>query len=74
MADIISIKKHRLYQREKKASVARTLSQARSQRGDEILVIGTNVDGDLYVVGFPNDPGNALWLMELAKRKLLQGD
>jgi hypothetical protein len=57
-----------------KQSAERILSLAKKSDLTEILIIGTDKEGKLFLAGFPPDPGNALWLMEVAKKKLLSGD
>lgn len=71
MADVIPIKDHRQYQRRAKLSAAIVLRECRAKGASEMLVIGVDRDGQLFVNGSPPDPGNALWLMEMAKKKLL---
>lgn len=74
MADIVPIAKHRDYERQTKQSAAGVLRTARARNPTEVLVIGIDAAGDLFASASPPDPGNALWLMELAKLKLLAGD
>lgn len=38
----------------------------------EVLVIGVCADGETVVGGSPPDPANALWLMEMARKRLTQ--
>lgn len=71
MADVVPIAKHRDYKRQVKRSAAGVLRECRALHPTEILVIGIGPSGDLFVQGSPPDPGNAMWLMECAKRKLL---
>jgi len=71
MADIVPIKAHREYYRAQKRTAAGVLRDCRASNPKEILVIGIGADDELFVQGSPPDPGNALWLMEMAKKKLL---
>lgn len=71
MADVVPIRTSAGdFEKAKKLTSRRVLNGARGC--DEILVIGLR-NGDLIVRGSPNDPGNAMWLMELAKRRLTRG-
>lgn len=74
MAEVIPIKRHKQYVRETKLSAAGCLREVRACRPTEVLCIGYGDDGHLFVRGSPPDPANAMWLMELAKRKLCAGD
>jgi len=74
VADIIPIRGHALYSRQTKRSAAGVLRTVRRLNPAEILVIGTDEEGHLFVQGSPPDPANAMWLMELAKRKLCAAD
>jgi hypothetical protein len=38
----------------------------------DVVVIGFDNDGDLYFASSKADGGDALWLLELAKRKLFE--
>lgn len=38
----------------------------------DIIVIGWKDDGDFYFAGNMADGGDALWLLEMAKRKLME--
>ena len=71
MADIVPIGKHREYERQTKQSAAGCLRSARARRPTEVLIIGYDKDGEFFVMGSPPDPGNAFWLMELARRQLM---
>lgn len=71
LAEIVPIKAHRKFQRTPKSSVARTLRQARTLNLTEILVIGMDSAGDIQVQASPPDPGNSMWLMASATKKLL---
>lgn len=70
MADIVPIKRHKAFVREQKATIARTLRQAKDIGFTEIFIIGFDRDGEIRVQGHPPDPGNAMYLMEMAKQKL----
>lgn len=74
MADIIPIKQHKQFERKTRMSAAIALSEAKAHKPREILVIGINAEGELWVNGSPPDAGNAFWLMEMAKRKLCASD
>lgn len=39
---------------------------------ETVLVIGRTKDGELYFAGSSADGGDALWLMELAKKALIE--
>lgn len=72
MGDIVPIRqRHGEFTRVRRNTVKRVLNQARGLT--DVLVIGTRADGELHLRGCPNDPGHALWLMELAKKRLLRG-
>lgn len=72
MADIIKIRDSAgAFHRRRRNTVKRVLLQARGLT--DVLIIGYEEDGELHVRGCPNDPGHALWLMELAKQRLLNG-
>jgi hypothetical protein len=71
MAEVLPIKNHGLYSREQKASAAKTLRDALANKPKEVVVIFYDQGGELRVGGHPNDPGNALWMMEMAKAMLL---
>lgn len=68
---VVPIKKHRNFERHTKRLAAGVLRDVRAMNPTEILVIGHAADGSLIVQGYPPDPGNALWLIELAKKRLL---
>lgn len=71
MADVVPIRATAgEFVRKKRLHVRHVLAQAKGC--DEVLVIGVR-DGELHLRGAPNDPGNALWLMELARKRLLRG-
>lgn len=71
MADVISIKRHQDFQRQGQRTVSGCLKQCRGIGLVEVLVIGVDADGQT-VVRSPNaNPGDALWLMEMARKKLV---
>lgn len=74
MAEIVPIKRHKAFYRDRRASIGRTLRQAKDMGLTEILVIGVDADGDVQVQGYPPDPGNAFWLMAMAGKKLTGGN
>jgi hypothetical protein len=39
----------------------------------EVVVIGYTKDGDYYLASSEPDGGRIIWLLELAKKKLLEG-
>ncbi len=53
--------------------VERVLDGARDQNLSLLMVIGRNVDGQLYAASSHGDVGNLLLLMERAKAALLEG-
>lgn len=71
MADIVPIKTHGLYKRETKASAVRTLRESLVCKPKQVLVIFINQDDEFRISGYPNDPSEAVWLMEMAKATLL---
>lgn len=73
MADIVPIKKHREYYRQTKRSAAVVLRDVRALNPTEVLCIGIDAVGELFVQASPCDLGNSMWLMESAKKKLLGG-
>ena len=74
MADVLPIRGHADYWRQTKRTAAGVLRDVRAKQPTEVLVIGYGSDGNLFVQGSPPDPANAMWLMELAKRKLCASD
>lgn len=52
--------------------VARILAQAGLQGLTEVAVVGFDADGDFYFAGSQADGGDALWLLEIAKKRLLE--
>lgn len=71
MADIVPIGKHREFYRQTKRSAAGVLRDCRTLQPMEVLVIGVDPHGEVFVQASPCDPGNSLWLMEMAKKMLL---
>ena len=74
MAAVLPIRGHRAYERQTRRSAAGVLRDARTRNPSEVLCIGYDASDDLFVIGSPPDPANAMWLMELAKRKLCKED
>lgn len=74
MADILPIKGHAEFVRSTKRSAAGVLRDVRQMNPSEVLCIGYSAEGNLFVSSSPPDPANAMWLMELAKRKLCKAD
>jgi len=50
----------------------RVLSEAIEHDLETVLIIGRTKDGELYFEGSSADGGDALWLMELAKKALME--
>lgn len=71
MADVVPIKDYRGYERKVRQSAAGVLRDCRSRHPTDVLVMGYDAAGQFFVQGAPPDPGQALWLMELAKKTLL---
>ncbi len=72
MADVVPLANHAEFERQEVRSAVAVLRHSVRHRPTEILVIGIDADGDVFVSGQPPDPANALWLMEMAKIKLLR--
>jgi hypothetical protein len=70
-ADVLPIKGHRGYERKVRQSAAAVLRDCRARHPTDVLVMGYDAEGRFFVQGAPPDPGQALWLMELAKKMLL---
>lgn len=71
MADIVPIRSTAgEFIRKKRLHVRSVLKEAK--HCEEVLIIGIS-NGELHLRGAPNDPGHAMWLMELAKRRLTRG-
>ena len=69
MADVIPIRSSNgEFIRVKRLKARRVIKEARGC--EEVLIIGLH-NGELWLRGAPNDPANAMWLMELAKKRLL---
>lgn len=71
--NVFPIKSHRDYERHVKRTAAGVLRDARSCKPKEIFVVGVDENDQIFVMGSPNDPGNTLWLMEMAKKRLTGG-
>ena len=72
LAEIVPIAKHRAYYRQTKRKAAGCLNSAKSRKPSEVVVVGYDSAGDLFVLGVPPDPANAMWLLESAKAYLLR--
>jgi hypothetical protein len=48
----------------------RVITKAAKAGLTDVLVIGYDADGEFYFAGSMADGGDALWLLELAKRRL----
>lgn len=68
---VVPIQDHAAFEESETMTVRRILANARRNGLTEVLVIGYESDGSLFVSGHPPSPGDALWLMEMAKQKLL---
>lgn len=69
MADVVRLKDgHGGFVRHRRLRVRNVLKEAKGC--EEVLLIGVR-DGELWLRGCPNDPAQAMWLMELAKKQLL---
>lgn len=49
----------------------RILNKALEQGITDVIVIGYDKDGDFYFASCQADGGSVLWLLEMAKRKLI---
>lgn len=52
--------------------VKRVLKGAKRAKLDTAVVVGWDPDGSLYFASSAADGGDVLWLLELAKKKLLE--
>lgn len=52
--------------------VQRVLKSAREAKMSECLIIGYDKRGEFYFASSKADGGNVLWLLEVAKKKLLE--
>jgi hypothetical protein len=52
----------------------RTLNAALKKGLAEVVVIGFDQDGDFYFASSKSDGGGVIWLLEMAKKKLLEVD
>jgi len=50
----------------------RVLEQCKGRCSDGVVVIGFDDDGDLYFASSIADGGSVIWLLEQAKKKLLE--
>ena len=71
MADVVPIEGHAEFERHEVRSAVACLRHSVRHRPTTVLVIGLDSEGELFVSGVPNDPAEGLWLMEMAKLKLL---
>jgi hypothetical protein len=71
MADVIPIQRHKDYQRQAQRSVSGCLKQCRGMGLVEVLVIGVDGAGQVHVKSPNANPGDAFWLMEMARNKLV---
>jgi hypothetical protein len=67
MADVLPIRGHKAFERLERSTCARTLRDAIGAKPSEVLVIGTDAEGQFFVSGSPPDPERAMWLLERAK-------
>ena len=70
--NIISMAEHGLVSRVD-LPAERILKPALDADLEDAIVIGHRKDGSLYFAGTMADGGEVLWLMELAKRRLMEG-
>ena len=52
----------------------RVLNSASKRGMDDVVVIGYDNDGEFYFASNKADRGTVIWLLELAKKKLLELD
>ena len=71
-AKVLSFPAGRLVGAGTKISAAKVLNGARKVGLDECVVLGYDLNGDIYAAS-TEGPGDTLWLMEQAKRWLLNG-
>ena len=50
----------------------RVLDGAKDKCPDGVVVLGFDADGDFYFASSIADGGTVIWLLELAKKKLLE--
>ena len=50
----------------------RILEEAKGECKDGVVVLGFDNDGEFYFASSIADGGSVIWLMELAKKKLLE--
>lgn len=60
MADVVPIANHAEFERQEVRSAIKCLREAVRHRPSEILIIGTDADGELFVSGSPPDPEKAM--------------
>ncbi len=71
-AKVLSFPTGRMIGAGSKLSAAKVLNGARKVGLDECVVLGYDLNGDLYAAS-TEGPGDTLWLMEAAKAWLLRG-
>lgn len=52
--------------------VGRILDRAKAANMSEVVVLGYDADGEFYFAASESDGGTILWLLEVAKRKLME--
>lgn len=50
----------------------RVLDQAKGHCSDGVVILGFDDDGDFYFASSIADGGSVIWLLELAKKRLLE--
>ena len=50
----------------------RVLDQAKGHCSDGVVIVGFDDDGELYFSSSIADGGSVIWLLELAKKRLLE--
>lgn len=55
-----------------KIPVERVIKRASEAEMQDVIIIGWDKDGELYFASSEPDGGTVLWLIELAKKKLLE--
>jgi hypothetical protein len=50
----------------------RVLDAAKGECSDGVVILGWNNDGELYFASSIADGGTVIWLLEMAKKKLLE--
>lgn len=52
--------------------VGRILDRAKAANMSEVIVLGYDADGEFYFAASEPDGGDILWLLEVAKKKLME--